>query len=155
MEMFSKEIILVCGNICSGKGHFCSTQYPDYVRIGVSDVVRSLTKFTSRSQLSTTKDYDKAIAKRIIEMIGPHDKVIVDGIRQLSIIKALEAHFGSAIKDIIWLDVPEDLLRQRFANRKSGKDDMTFDRAIQTDKELGIGDVEQYIRANYKTVPYS
>jgi predicted kinase len=151
-----REIILVCGNLCSGKGHFCASKYPDYHRIGVSDVVRSLSKAQDRSELSKTAHLDTQIVEALSEEIRKHDKVIVDGIRQPTIMYALRNRFANEIKDIIWLDVPEDTLRQRYETRASAKDKaMTFDQAIQSDKNLGIGDVENYIRANHKVLPYS
>lgn len=150
----SKQIVLVCGNLASGKGHYAATYFPNYNIISVSSIVKSLTKFKTRSELSTTKSLDHQIADELINTIEPLDKVVIDGIRQLSILKRLQEHFGSDIKDIIWLDVPEQTLKQRFEKRNSGKDDMSFDEALQSDKELGIGDVEDYIRKNHRVIPY-
>lgn len=152
----NRSIILVCGNLCSGKGHYCMAQYPEYTRIGVSDIVKDLSKFTDRSQLGTTAHLDQAIAKVLIEKIEQHDKVIVDGIRQMSIMTALEQHFGKQVKDIIWLDVPHDELRNRYQSRGSSKDKtMSFDQALASDRGLGIGDVEDYIKKHHRTVDYS
>jgi hypothetical protein len=153
----NKEIILVSGNLCSGKGHYCSTAYPEYSQIGVSSIVRALAKMNTRSELSTTKDFDTRIAQRLIQFIekDSYNKIIVDGIRQLSIMQALQNHFGDQIKDIIWLDVPDDVAKERFANRAAAKDDQTYDDARAGDRNLGIEDVESYIRANHKVVPNS
>lgn len=151
-----RSIVLVCGNLCSGKGHYCQTHYPDYTRIGVSDVVRELSKFTDRSQLGTTAHLDQAIIKVLIDKIERHDKVIVDGIRQISILHALEQHFRHQIEDIVWLEVPIDELRRRYEMRASEKDKtFTFDQALDSDRALGIGDVEQYVKKNHRTVDYS
>ena len=152
----NREIILVCGNLCSGKGHFCETKYPDYYRIGVSDIVRGLSMAQDRNELSKTAHLDTQIVEALSDEIRKHDKVIVDGIRQPTILYALRNRFAGDIKDIIWLDVPEDTLRQRYAARASAKDKATtFDQAVQGDKNLGLGDVENYIRANGKVIPYS
>lgn len=147
-----KQIILVCGKICSGKGYYCKNTYPDYRQITVSDVVRSIAKTNIRSELGQTKNLDQLIADAIIEEINKHDKVIVDGIRQISIMKRLQQEFGNQIVDIIWLDVPEETLRTRFNTRNAAKDDMDFDKAIASDNELGLSDVEQYVRSSGKVI---
>lgn len=151
-----KFIVLVCGQLCSGKGHFCQTKYPDFYRIEISSVVKSLSKATDRLELSKTAYLDIKIIDRLIEIINHHDKVIVDGIRQPSILHALERHYGDQIKDVIWLDVPEDVRRSRYEQRASDKDKrQTFDQAIEGDKNLGIDKVEEYIRQKHRVVPYS
>lgn len=156
-ELFmNKNIVLVCGNIASGKGHFIKSQYPTYEAISVSSCVKELSGFKTRSQLGTTKDLDNVIANLLIERImnTQNDNVIVDGVRQITILNKLQRYFKDQIKDIIWLHVPEETLRQRFEARNSGKDDMSFDKAMQSDRDLGIGDVENYIKTNHKVVPY-
>ncbi len=150
------EIILVCGNLCSGKGHFCQAKYPDFYRIEISSVVKSLSKATDRLDLSQTAYLDIKIIERLIELISAHNKVIVDGIRQPSILQALERHYGDQIKDVIWLDVPEDIRRKRYEERASDKDKrQTFDQAMQGDIGLGIDKLEQYIKQKHRTLPYS
>jgi predicted kinase len=145
-----KEIVLVCGNLCSGKGIYCQQKYPDYKHIVVSTIVKKLTGMQTRSELSTTEDLDREIVHALINEIGQYDKVIIDGIRQPSILHALESHFGDQIKDVVWLDVPEEKRRTYFKTRASAKDDLDFDTAHQTDKNLGIEDVEHYIRNNHR-----
>lgn len=152
----SKQIIILCGNIASGKGHYALTYFPDAEIISVSSVVKELTNFRKRSDLSTTANLDNAIANLLIERIlnSSKEQVVVDGIRQITIMEKLERYFKEQVKDIIWLDVPEQTLRSRFEKRNAGKDDMSFKKALQSDKELGIGDVESYIRKNHRVIPY-
>lgn len=151
-----RSIVLVCGNLCSGKGHFCETKYPDYTRIGISDIVRELSKAKDRQEMSKTGFLDMMIVAKLIPMISQHDKVIVDGIRQLSILHALENHFGQQIKDVIWLEVPHETLRARYEQRASAKDKaFTFDQALKSDQDLGIGDVEDYIKRKHRSINYS
>lgn len=147
-----KEIILISGNICSGKGTYCAQQYPGYKVIGVSSVVKQMSGFQKRSELGTTKNLGNVIANHIIEEILNSDKIVVDGIRQLSIMEKLQRYFKDQIKDVIWLDVPHEELKSRFEKRAAGKDDMNFETSIQSDKDLGIGDVENYIRSNHRVV---
>jgi predicted kinase len=154
-EITNQQIILVCGHLCSGKGHFCQANYPNFTRIEVSNVVRSVSKATDRLELSKTAQFDTAIIQRLYTLIDQHDKVIVDGIRQPSILHALEKHYGDRIIDIIWLDVPEDTRRKRYEDRASEKDKrQTFDQAIKGDIDLGINDIENYIRTKHKVIPY-
>lgn len=151
-EIQDREIVLVSGNLCSGKGTYCKTHYPNFYHITISDIVRSLISGTTRSAFATTKHLDKNIIELLIREIYQHNKVVVDGIRQISIIKALQQTFGDQIKDIIWLDVPDDIARDRFMKRASTKDDQTYDESRAGDKNLGIEDVENYIRANHRVV---
>ncbi len=150
----NREIILVSGNLCSGKGHYCQTKYPDFKHIVVSNIVKSLINSSERSKLANTKYLDMMIIRILIEQINAFNKVIVDGIRQQSIIHALELHYGQQIKKVIWLDVPEDVRRQRFDKRGNVKDDIAFDQAMQMDRGLGIDDVERYIRGKHDVESY-
>ena len=149
-----KSIVLVSGNICSGKGTFCAKQFPGYHIIGVSSVVKELSGFNKRSELGTTANLDSKIVARLIEEVtkSSEDKIVIEGIRQLSIMEKLEEYFGDQIKDVIWLDVPHEVLRSRFEKRNAGKDDMDFSKAMQSDQNLGIDDVESYIRTHHRVI---
>lgn len=149
-----KEIVIVCGNISSGKGHYVAQYYRGYTHISVSSIVKELSQFNKRSQLGTTAHLADMIVGRLKEAIGPHKKVVVDGIRQISILEQLVDFYGKDIKDIIWLDVPEETLRARFEKRGSAKDDLSFDKALQSDRQLGINNVEDYIRKAGRVIPY-
>lgn len=150
----NKEIVLVCGNIASGKGTYIKQNYPDYTQLTVSDIVKRLSKQTERSELGKTAYLDTKIIQELIVQINQHDKVVVDGIRQLSILHALETHYQQQIKRVIWLDVPEEERRNRFAGRKDTKDNMDFDTSVESDRKLGIDDVERYVRKNHTTEKY-
>lgn len=147
-----RSIILICGNLSSGKGLYVQRNYPDYEHIVVSDIVKKLTGMKKRSELATTKNLDVQIVHELISEISKHDKVVVDGIRQPSILHKLELHFGDQIKGVYWLDVPEEKRREYFKNRKDPKDNLDFDTAEQTDRNLGIEDLERYIRGKHKVI---
>ncbi len=147
-----RSIILVCGNLSSGKGLYVQRNYPDYKHIVVSSIVKKLTGMEKRSELATTKSLDTLIISALINEISKHDKVVVDGIRQPSILHNLELHFGDQIKDVIWLDVPDEKRREYFKNRKDPKDNLDFDTAQQTDRNLGIEDLERYIRGKHRVI---
>lgn len=146
----NRSIVIICGNLSSGKGTYAKQRYADFHHISVSHIVKSLTGMKTRSELSTTGALDTQIIHELIKQISEHDKVVVDGIRQPSILHKLKLHFGDQIKDIVWLDVPEEKRRQYFTNRAASKDDMDFDTAMKTDRNLGIDEVEKYIRDNHR-----
>lgn len=141
-----RDIILVSGKLCSGKGHYCTTNYPDHYHLPVSSVVKQLANTQVRSELVKTADMDHLIVQELVRQIDAHPKIVIDGIRQISIIKTLQKWFGNQIKDVVWLDVPDDVRKQRFAARADSKDDTSFDDASRGDTELGIDHVEDYIR---------
>lgn len=150
----NRQIVLVCGNIACGKGTFCKTKFPGYFHITVSDIVKKLSNETERSELGKTAHLDARIIQVLIDQIRQHDQVVVDGIRQLSIVHALENHFQQQIKKVIWLDVPEDQRRKRFAERGDPKDNMNYDASMKSDRALGIDKVEQYIRDKHHVENY-
>jgi predicted kinase len=157
LESTEKQIVIVSGNLCSGKNYFCSKNFADYTQITVSDVVRFLSKVSSRSELAKTSSLDQQIATTIIAMIDGSkstNKFIVDGIRQITILQALQQHFGDQIKQIIWLDTPDDVAKERFMNRQSTKDNQDYEAARQGDRNLGIEEVENYIRAKHTVIPH-
>lgn len=148
----SRDIVLVSGRLCSGKGHFCTANYPDHYHLPVSTVVKQLANTQVRSELAKTADMDQLIIQELVRQIKAHPKIVIDGIRQPSIIKALQDHFGNQVSDVVWLDVPEDVRKQRFAARADVKDDASFDTASRGDQALGIDDVEQYIQSHGRSV---
>jgi predicted kinase len=147
-----RQIVIVCGKLCSGKGHFCSTAFPNYHHISVSSVVKGLAKTAVRSELGQTSHLDQQIADELIKEIKKYPNVIVDGIRQKSIIERLQQEFGRQIVDTIWLEVPEDTLRARFNKRVDAKDDLGFERALASDAALGLTDVEQLVKRTGRIV---
>lgn len=148
-----RDIILVSGRLCSGKGHYCTTNYPDHFHLPVSSVVKQLANTQVRSELAKTADMDQLIIQELMHQIKAHPKIVIDGIRQPSIIRAIQDRFGDRVRDVIWLDVPENVRKQRFAARADQKDDASFDIASQGDENLGISDVEQHIRTSGRVVP--
>ena len=112
----------------------------------VSDIVKSLINSEKRSDAVNTVHYDQQIITRLIDEINKHDKVVVEGIRQPSIIQALQSYYGSQIVDMIWLDVPTDVRKERFNKRSRPGDDQPFDQAGHGDEGLGIGDVERIMK---------
>jgi len=148
----ARSIIIICGNLSSGKGTYVKEYYPDYHNITVSSVVKKISGANKRSELSKTKSLDTQIIEELIREISEYDKVVVEGIRQPSILHKLKLHFGQQIKDIIWLDVPEEKRREYFSKRAASKDDLDFEAANQVDRNLGIDDLEKHIRDNHRVI---
>lgn len=143
-EIHDKPIVLVLGKMCTGKGVYCEKAFPGMHKIVVSDIVKSFSGAKTRSQLTRTKHLDQIIADEIIRQIHDHERVVVDGIRQKSIIQRIVDEFGEDNIDVIWLQTSEDEMRRRYYRRGSKKDDQPFETALAKDEELGLGDVERW-----------
>lgn len=149
-----KPIVLVFGRLCSGKGTYCQA-YTDqgYHHITTSHVVKRLSGLKTRGQLQHTKDLDAAIGEEMVKEIAKHDKVVIDGIRQTKIVEAIVDAYGDKV-DMIWLDVPERIRRDRFVMRGAAKDDQTFDDAEAGDTNLGLDDVEKEYKPKSRVVDF-
>lgn len=148
-----KPIVLVLGKLCSGKGTFCGNYTEQgYTHIATSDVVKRVSGFTTREELQSTMSMDSLIVDEMINDITEHTKVVIDGIRQQSIIDGLIYHYGKSKIDIIWLDVSDEIRKSRYANRGDAKDTKPFDSAEAGDVKLGINQVEQFAKQYGKTI---
>ena len=98
-----KEIVLVFGRLCSGKGTFCKPYIDDgYHHITTSDIVRRLSGESTRDKLQGTHDLDLAIGDEMVEVISDYDRIIIDGIRQVRIVeKILRAYTDSNLPNTI------------------------------------------------------
>lgn len=147
--MNTSKIILVFGKLCSGKGTFCAN-FPEHKKIVTSDVVREIIGKTSRSDLQQTSHLDTTIAtelcNRIDYFLSINTQVIVDGIRQRSIVEHLLSKFNDV--EMVWLEVSDDVLKQRFLARKDIKDDQTFEDAYEKDSNLGLKELEIWLKQN-------
>lgn len=150
----TNNIILLFGKICSGKSTYAEALR--YVlkahRITVSDIVKRVSGQVSRSELQNTGHMDQLIAKELISEIKKYDKVIVDGIRQYSIVVELAAEFGLDAMDYIWLEVPDYKRRNRFYDRAVAKDDITFEEADARDAKLGLLELQEKLKDSYTII---
>jgi hypothetical protein len=139
--MNKSEVILVFGRICSGKSTFQSQQH----RIIVSNIVRSLLDTNDRSVLQNSLNMDMKIAEEIVSCIEEikvgmkynlikHKNIIVDGIRQTSIVDYILERYPDA--KLVWLQVPTEKRRQRYELRADSKDTESFDVADNKPIEL-------------------
>jgi len=134
-QSLKHRVVLLCGRICSGKGSYMK----DAERIVVSDIVRGIIKSSSREELQNTMHLDLSITAGIIEQIGGLFKkevseIVVDGIRQVSIVELVLAHFPDA--ELVWLEVPVEERKRRYENRKDTKDVELFEIADNKPIEL-------------------
>jgi len=144
------DINLVCGNICSGKNTFCSQFTDTHEHIVVSDIVKSIINSTERSELQDTKHLADAIAVKLVELVDKAllrgKKVMVDGIRQISLIWLIASEYKDYDRSIIWLDCDTHILKQRYESRAAEKDkSLTFEDAMEADRELGIKEIESFM----------
>ena len=155
-ETIQSQIIFIGGYLNSGKGTYCNRHYKEYVRIGVSDIIRQIIGQSTRKELQATAHLDKQVAKRICEIIDANSstKFIIDGIRQVSIFTSIIKHLDK--KNIafenIWLDVPIEECKRRFLAKNDGKENISFEEAFERDKNLGILDLERYWKAHRCTI---
>ena len=147
----TKKIVLLFGKICSGKSTYADALC--YVtkakRITVSDIVKRVSGKVSRSELQQTQDLDKEIARELIVEINKYDKVVIDGIRQYSIVVELAAEFGMDNLDLVWLEVPDEIRKYRFSDRSVAKDDITFEEADIRDEKLGLKELAESLKDLY------
>ena len=128
------KLTLLFGRICSGK----SSLYKDSYRIVASNLVRGIVNSASREDLQNTMHLDDTIAEAIIMSIdyvideNPH--VVVDGIRQASIVEKVVQHYPDA--ELIWLEVPVEERKRRYEARKDAKDVEAFEIADNKPIEL-------------------
>ena len=151
----TKKIVLIFGKICSGKSTYADALC--YVtkakRITVSDIVKRVSGKATRSELQTTQDLDEQISAELIVEIEKYDKVVIDGIRQHSIVWNLVNKFGKPNVDMLWLEVADDVRKYRFYDRAIAKDDISFEQADERDEKLGLSYVAKvfenwYIKIN-------
>ena len=147
----TSKIVLLFGKICSGKSTYADALC--YVtkakRITVSDIVKRVSGKISRSELQNTAHMDQDICHELCQEINKYDKVVIDGIRQYSIVMGLSAEYGLSEIDMIWLEVPDDIRKYRFHDRAVSKDDITFEEADIRDEKLGLKELQDKLKDSY------
>lgn len=147
----TNKIVLLFGKICSGKSTYADAL--SYVtkarRITVSDIVKRVSGKVSRSELQDTAHMDLNIAKELIKEIDNYDKVVIDGIRQYSIVSELVLHYGVENIDMVWLETSNEIRKYRFCDRSVSKDDINFEEADARDEALGLLDLQEKLKDQY------
>jgi len=124
----------------------------DVERIVVSDIIRAVTKFSKRIDLQNTQHLDTAIAGEIIIQIALSDAptVIVDGIRQISIVNKILEHFSDI--EMVWLEVPTEERKRRYSARKDRKDDQPFEIVDNKPIELECQKIYEILKDRLKVI---
>jgi predicted kinase len=147
----TNKIVLLFGKICSGKSTYADALC--YVtkakRITVSDIVKRVSGKATRSELQNTAHMDQDICHELCQEINKYDKVVIDGIRQYTIVTGLAAEYGLDNLDLIWLEVPDDIRKYRFYDRAISKDDITFEEADARDEKLGLTELQDKLKDSY------
>ena len=128
------KITYLCGRICSGK----STYRPEARRLMVSDIVRNVVRSNDREKLQNSMHLDEQILEGLSICIDYDiemgvEELIIDGIRQPSILKRLSAVYGG---EIVWLEVPLEERKRRYEARGAEKDTEPFEVADNKAIEL-------------------
>lgn len=157
------QVTFVCGSICSGKSTLIETSFipEDTEIISVSDIVRSISQLTDRKDLSTkTADLDVQIAQKIFERItavsGLKSEVVIDGVRQYSIIEEIYRKINQ-LRDFkqfhisfIWKAVDPQQAEMRFEFRKDKKDNaLSYKEALDLDEKLGMYHLRSMLLLNH------
>ena len=147
----TNRIVLLFGKICSGKSTYADAlcYITKAKRITVSDIVKRVSGKVSRSELQNTAHMDQEICKELCQEINKYDKVIIDGIRQHSIVIGLAAEYGLENLDLVWLEVPDEVRRHRFYDRLVSKDDISFEEADARDEKLGLKELQDKLKNSY------
>ena len=150
----TNKIVLLFGKICSGKSTYADAlcYITKAKRITVSDIVKRVSGKISRSELQNTAHMDVEIIKELCAEINKYDKVVIDGIRQYSIVLGLSTEYGLSNIDMIWLEVPDEIRKYRFHDRAISKDDITFEEADARDERLGLKELAESLKKTYTII---
>lgn len=128
----TSKVTLLFGRICSGKSTF---RPPNTYRVEVSRLVRAViadyAPTATREQLQDTMHLDTKIAESILMVtdyatqLYKHPEVIIDGIRQVSIVEMVLQKYPNA--ELIWLEVPTEERKRRYESRADAKDVEPFE----------------------------
>lgn len=145
----SRKVIFISGEICSGKDTVMKRDYSAdfYQQIDLGQLVRE--KFQTADRIFDN-NLEPYFVERVKEITKNNDKTyIITGLRQPSLAKKLSALFDE-VKHI-YLTVPRDILKWRYASRADIKDaNISFEDAIKGDQSLGMKELQYYLLTEVK-----
>lgn len=147
------EIICLCGKICSGKDYFGDIAQqlgPEKtISVNVSRFVKEILQTEERTHnASINISLADAIVGELISWENQgYKKVIIKGARQLSILQRIQATFDDV--RLIWIESDDNKRSERFAQRNEARDVKTLEEYDIADRDLGLGQVEEFIKLNY------
>lgn len=121
------NIVVINGPIASGKDYLANKMNVEIFNdsceiIPISDFVKEVSNFDTREELSTTQDLDKEIIQAIYDFLDTTENgnFIFTGVRQLSILKAIEDYAKKFDVDYLLIDIEVDahVRQQRFETRQ-------------------------------------
>ena len=144
------KIIYLCGRICSGK----STYKPEARRLMVSDIVRNVVRSNDRERLQNSMHLENDILDGLAMCIDYDiemgvEELIIDGIRQPSILERLSAVYPG---EIVWLEVPLEERKRRYEARGAEKDTEPFEVADNKPIELECQKIYSIFKEQLKVI---
>ena len=135
-QSLKHRVTLVFGRICSGKGSYRKDADK---RIVVSDIVKHIISSNNRYALQNSLHLDSQIGTTLINAIyiasmASREQIVVDGIRQVSIVDRVLSTYPDA--ELVWLEVPVEERKRRYEARKDVKDVEPFEIADNKPIEL-------------------
>lgn len=142
MEVALKQskVTLLFGRICSGKTSYKPNAYKVIVSRLVKGIIAEYAPTATRDQLQDTMHLDDKIAESILMVtdyavnLYKYPEVVIDGIRQISIVEKILEHYPNA--ELVWLEVPVEERKRRYESREDVKDVELFEVADNKPIEL-------------------
>ena len=127
---------------------------PDSYRISVSNLVRGILNTADRANLQNSQHLDQEIADSLLmtmfHVCEQYPHVIVDGIRQVSIVNRVLEEFPDA--ELVWLEVPTEERKRRYEARQDAKDTEPFEIADSKPIELECQNIFTTFRNKIKVI---
>jgi hypothetical protein len=127
---------------------------PDSYRISVSNLVRGILNTADRVNLQNSEHLDQEIADSLLmtmfHVCEQYPHVIVDGIRQVSIVNRVLEEFPDA--ELVWLEVPTEERKRRYEHRKDTKDVEPFEIADNKPIELECSNIFTIFKERLKVI---
>lgn len=144
-----KKVILIAGEICSGKDTIVRRDYSskEYKQIDLGELVRE--KFNTVDRIFDN-NLEPYFIDRIKDIIKDNEHTyVITGLRQKTLAKKIVALFHEV--KFIYLVVPRDILKNRYKKRADKKDaKLSFEDAIKGDQSLGMDGLQSYLLTEVK-----
>ena len=96
---------------------------------------------------------DSKIAESIVMVIDnatEHPRIVVDGIRQATIVNKVLQHYPDA--ELVWLEVPVEERKRRYEARRAEKDTEPFEVADNKPIELECQDIFRIFKQQLRVI---
>lgn len=151
-------IKIILGPVCSGKDHLANAMMQDgriLTHIDIGTIVREISQTKDRIH---DKSFDQLIIDKLrILILNASSNIGITGIRQKTIIDWVLDTVGASCCEIFWLENSMEELKRRFEIRTQTRaESLSFEEIIKRDNELGLKEVEDYVKqlSVTKIMPY-